>query len=181
MNPMQAAIKKRRVGGYAVEGDHQDMTHSSQHTDDQDKDSNLHDMVSKMSPDQLGKLKSAIAKHEGSGSDPENGAVDHGESDGGDAGKNAEAVSKGGASQQEQAEIASAAEQENQNTHLSQEEDENHDLDDGGAITPEKSDEIAMSMLDSRDKHGTAPSKPRNLGERMRAGIAAKLKGKGKL
>ena len=177
-NPMQAAIRKRRTAGYSVEGDHEDMTHRSQHTQDQDNDSHIHDMISKMDPDQLEKLKAAIASKEGSGTDHGKGTNSP---DSGDADKNAEQVAKGGASQEEQNKIQSAAEEENRNTALSAEDDADHDLDSDSTITPEKSDQIALSMLDSRDKHGMAPSKPRNLGERMRGALAAKLKGKGKL
>jgi hypothetical protein len=42
------------------------------------------------------------------------------------------------------------------------------------------SDELARSMLQRSDMNGTAPE-PRNLGERMRASLASKLKGKGKI
>lgn len=52
---------------------------------------------------------------------------------------------------------------------------------DSGGVGEEESDEIAMSMLDSRDKRGTASEKPSGLGARMRQGLAQKLKGKGKL
>jgi hypothetical protein len=43
------------------------------------------------------------------------------------------------------------------------------------------SDDIAMSMLDSKAKMGQEGVQPRNLGERVRMAMAQKLKGKGKL
>lgn len=57
------------------------------------------------------------------------------------------------------------------------------DDDGGGADEPSQdSDEIAMGMLDPRQQQGGGmDAKPRNLGERMRMGLANKLKAKGKI
>lgn len=54
--------------------------------------------------------------------------------------------------------------------------------DEGPGVPEEESDDIAMSMLDSKSKMpGAENAQPRNLGERVKLGLAAKLKGKGKL
>lgn len=48
------------------------------------------------------------------------------------------------------------------------------------ALEDEGSDDIAKSMLDSRDT-AMPTHKPKNLGERMRMSLATNLKGKGKI
>ncbi len=82
-------------------------------------------------------------------------------------------IAKGGSSSEEDGKVKDAMDKENQETSL--EESQEHDLGSDG------SDDIAKSMLDSKHLSGAPTGKPRNLGERMKQGLAAKLKGKGKI
>lgn len=151
MNAMIAAIKKRKAGGDAVEGDHQDMVHGSEHADDKQKD--LHGFVASLSDGDKHQLKSILAK------------------DGG--GKNEQHIAKGGASTEEQGKIQDAIGKENQNSDLEEAQE--------GKMSPNDSDDIAKSMLDSRSLGSNPITQPRNLGERMRMSLASKLKSKGKV
>ncbi len=153
MNPMMAAIKKRKAGGLAVEGDHQDMGHDSAHSDDKQKD--LHGLVASLSDGEKHKLKSILSN---------------------DSGDKSQAIAKGGPSSQEDAKVKSAIDDENNETALQEREEQ------APGAPGHDSDDIALSMLDSRHLGGNPPEgKPRNLGERMKMSLAAKLKGKGKI
>lgn len=146
MSAMLAAIQKRKAGGQNQLGDHQDMTHHSQHSDDADQNK-LHSFVSGLSDDQKNKLQMILEK---SGHDEQKIAQGHPSSE--ERGKIAEQMSlEGGAPEIE-----------------AQEPDD-------------ESDEIGKSMLDSKFTGGNPPTKPRNLGERVKMAISSKLKAKGKL
>lgn len=149
---MIAAIQKKKAGT-AKEGDHQDMGHPSQHADDKTKD--LHGFVASLSEGDKHQLKGILAK------------------DGG--GKNEMAIAKGGASTEEQGKIQEAMAKGNQESDL--EEKQEHDT----GMSSNDSDDIAKSMLDSRSTGSNPITQPRNLGERMRMGLASKLKSKGKI
>jgi hypothetical protein len=148
---LMAAIKKRKEQGTKM-GDHVDMSHASQHTDDADKD--LHGIVASLSDDQKGKLKGILDNHMA----------------------DSMGIAKGNPSSEEQGHIADAAKAESQTNSLM-------DQDGGdGHISPDQSDEIAKSMLDSRHLGENPPTgKPRNLGERMKMSVMNKLKTKGKI
>jgi len=154
MNAMIAAIKKRKAGGLATEGDHQDMTHGSEHADDKQKD--LHGFVASLSDGDKHQLKSILAKDS-------------------TGGKNEQHIAKGGASTEEQGKIQDAMAKGNKEADL----DENEEHDAG--ISSSQSDDIGKSMLDSRSMGANPITQPRNLGERMRMNLASKLKGKGKI
>lgn len=147
---MLAALKKKKQG-MALEGDHQDMTHGSQHSEDSDKD--LHSIASSLNDGEKSKLKGILDSH-----------LDK-----------SMQIAKGGSSSEEDGKVQEAMGKENKETDL-EEQQENSS---GSAI--HDSDDIAKSMLDSKHMSGAPLDKPRNLGERMKMGIAAKLKGKGKL
>lgn len=93
MNAMFAAIKKRKAGGQEVEGDHQDMTHDSQHADDSQKD--LHGLVASLQPHEKEALKSIL-----------------------DNDKSGQDIQKGGASSEERSKIESAMQDENKENAL---------------------------------------------------------------
>ncbi len=148
MNPMMAAIKKRKAGGGAQEGDHQDMGHGSLHADDKQKD--LHGLVASLSPDEKHSLKTILNSDKGS-----------------------QEIAKGGASTEEKGKIQAAMDEENSESALEEQNEQQ---------PGQSSDDIALSMLDSRHTGANPPTeKPRNLGERMKMSLASKLKGKGKI
>ena len=152
MNPMMAAIKKRKMGNQSLEGDHQDMTHHSSHTEDADNASHLHDFVSNLSHSEKQSLKAILEKDKGSG----------------------EQITKGNPSSEEKGKIAEAMQHENAETDMEQQED--------AGVSPDEHDEIGKSMLDSRYLGSNPPShQPRNLGERVKMDIHKKLKEKGKV
>lgn len=155
MNPMMAAIKKRKAGGQAVMGDHQDMSHYSEHAEDKSADQkDLHGFVSSLSDDEKSKLKSLLDKDASS------------------------EIQKGGPSTNEKSLIQSAIKQEDQSNALEQQDLEDRHPDAG--VSEEQSDEIGKSMLERKHMSGDV-GKPRNLGERARMAIANKLKAKGKI
>lgn len=154
MDPMHAAIKKRR----GLIGDHQSMSHPSQHVDEQPADQpqggkDLHGIVASLNDSEKSQLKNILS------------------------GDNTQAIQKGGPSSEERGKIAQESSKQNQMQDM-----EDMSDDRGNAVDPIDSDEIAKSMLDSRHMGSNAPTgKPRNLGERMKMGIASKLKAKGKI
>ncbi len=118
----------------------------------EDADKDLHGLVASLSDGQKSKLKGILDSH-----------VDK-----------SMQIAKGGSSSEEDGKVKSAIHKENDETAL--EEKEEHD---SGNLD---SDDLAKSMLDSKHLNGSAPvAPPRNLGERMKMSLAAKLKGKGKL
>jgi len=148
---MLAALKNKRAGA-AKMGDHQDMAHGSLHADDADKD--LHGIAASLNDGEKTKLKSILDSH-----------LDK-----------SMAIAKGGSSSEEDGKVKSAMDKENKETDL-EEQQENSS---GSAV--HDSDDIAKSMLDSKHLSDNPPTeKPRNLGERMKMSLAAKLKGKGKI
>jgi hypothetical protein len=158
MNPMFAAIKKRRGGG--LMGDHE-ASHQSQHAMDNDigqamesgDGKDLHGLVASLSDGEKQKLKSLLDGHKPNG------------------------IEKGEPSSDERGKIAERA----------KEEDAMHAMEDASAIHDDgdegvDSDSIAASMIDHKAKSAIeSGAKPRNLGERMKMGLAQKLKSKGKL
>ena len=86
-----------------------------------------------------------------------------------DKGSASQDIQKGGPSTEESAAIEGAIAEENEENALVDAED---DVD---------SDAIGASMLDSRFTGAGPMPKPRNLGERVKTGIAQKLKSKGKI
>ena len=153
---LMAAIKKRKEQGTKM-GDHVDMSHGSEHSDDADKD--LHAMAQSLDDGQKTKLHSILSTQLG------------------DKGN----IAKGDPSSEEQGKIASAASQEKQTNSLMSKQDENSN-DEHSLVSDVDSDAIGKSMLDSRHLGGNPPTgKPRNLGERMKMGVMNKLKSKGKI
>lgn len=152
MSAMLAAIQKRKAGGQSVLGDHQDATHKAEHAIDPETQKDLHGLVAGLSEGEKHSLKQILDSQKTDG----------------------QAIAKGGASTEEQGKINDAMAQENQENSLEEQEE-------NGQMSPDKSDQIAMSMLDTRHKNGMATEKPRNLGERMKQSLAGKLKAKGKL
>lgn len=152
MNPMMAAINKRKSSG-GLMGDH-GATHPSavDHGDGQGKD--LHGLVASLSDHEKQALKGILDKDV-------NGGMD---------------VAKGNPSKQEHQKIAQASQEENE-TNAAEAAEQDPRL----GVGEEQSDEIAKSMLDSRHMRGMATEKPRNLGERMKQSLASKLKSKGKI
>ncbi len=128
MNPMMAAIKKRKASGDAAQGDHQDMVHGSEHADDKQKD--LHGFVASLSEGDKHQLKGILAKDA-------------------TGGKNEQHIAKGGASTEEQSKIEGTMAEENKETDL--EEQQEH------GVSANQSDDIAKSMLDSRSASITQP------------------------
>ncbi len=151
---MIAAIKKRKAGGLEAQGDHQDMTHGSEHADDKQKD--LHGFVASLSEGDKHQLKGILAKDSG-------------------AGKNEQHIAKGGASTEEQGKISEAMAKGNQESDLEEKEENDN------GISSNQSDDIAKSMLDSRSMGANPITQPRNLSERMKMHVASKLKSKGKI
>lgn len=152
---LMAAIKKRKMEG-AKMGDHVDMSHPGQHTEDADKDQDLHGIVSSLNDDQKGKLHSILSSHL--------------------SGKNE--ISKGSPSSEEQSKIADESQKENHENSLEAAESGNG----GDGSVSAESDAIGKSLLDSRHLGANPPTgKPRNLGERMKMGVMNKLKAKGKI
>jgi hypothetical protein len=150
---MLAALKNKRAGA-TKEGDHQDMTHGSEHSEDADKD--LHSLASSLTDGQKSKLKSILDTH-----------LDK-----------SMQIAKGGSSSEEDGKVKAAMGKENAETDLQ----EKQEQDEGNASGGVDSDDIAKSMLDSKHLNSSVPAAPpRNLGERMKQSLAAKLKGKGKI
>jgi hypothetical protein len=132
-------------------GDHVDMSHASQHTDDADKD--LHGMVASLSDDQKGKLKNILNNQM---ADPSG-------------------ISKGNPSSEEQGHIAdAAAEEHKENDLINQDEGHAMDPDQSDAIAKSMLDSRHLG-------ENPPTGKPRNLGERMKMSVMNKLKAKGKL
>lgn len=152
MNPMMAAIQKRK-SGESLMGDHS-ASHMSEHADvGAGKD--LHGMVASLSPHEKEALRGILDKDKGAG------GMD---------------ISKGLPSKEEHAKIAQAsAKEDNQNMLEESQETPSAEM------SEDQSDDIAKSMLDSRHMRGMATEKPRNLGERMKQHLASKLKAKGKI
>ncbi len=117
-----------------------------------DADKDLHGLVASLDDGQKTKLKSILASH----------------------GDKSTQIAKGGSSSEEDGKVKDAMDKENAETGLQEKQEQ--DL--GGA----DSDDLAKSMLDTKHLNGSTPSgPPRNLGERMKMSLAAKLKGKGKI
>lgn len=155
MNPMMAAIRKRKSGGGqspAAGSDHEGQGHQAEHVDDQaaPHGKDLHGLVASLSDNEKHQLKTILSS---------------------DSGKNTSEIEKGAPSSEEQGKIESAMSAENQTNALEEQDDK----------PSVQSDDIGKSMLDSRDTGRNPLEKPRNLGERMRMGIASKLKSKGKM
>lgn len=160
MNPMYAAIKKRQAGGQAKMGDHQDMAHPSEHTEDADNTSHLHDFVSNLSHGEKQSLKSILENDKTTAQD----------------------IAKGGPSTEEKQAIEGSMAEENAETGKEEQQEQERGLDGPQASNPATdSDAIGKSLLDSRYTGGGEMPKPRNLGERMKSHVAQKLKEKGKL
>lgn len=152
MNPMMAAIQKRKSGD-GLMGDHS-SAHASQHADvGSGKD--LHGLVASLSPHEKESLKGILDQDKGAG------GMD---------------ISKGLPSKEEHAKIAQASAKENSENAL-----EDAESASAPELAEGQSDDIAKSMLDSRHINGMATEKPRNLGERMKQSLASKLKAKGKI
>jgi hypothetical protein len=148
MNPMLHALKNRKAADKQdVPQDHktENVHKGGDHTTD------LHAFVKALSPDQKDKLHAMLGQ---------------------DKASNADAIAKGAPSKEEQGKIAQAAQQENAEEALEQNE--------GPHDQQVDSDQIAMGMLDSRFKNN-APSRPRNLHERVQSNISKDLKSKGKI
>ncbi len=161
MSAMLAAIKKRQQAGASVMGDHQDTGHQAEHVQDDpamnaNHGADLHGLVKSLSESEKHSLRTILEKDK-TGGDGQN-------------------IAKGAPSKEEQGKIAQASQQENQENALEEASETK-----GQEMDEDKSDEIAKSMLDSRHLRGMATEKPRNLGERMKQGLAAKLKSKGKI
>lgn len=145
------AAIKKRRG---LVGDHQDMGHASQHVAD---DSNGGQSGGK-------DLQGIVASLTDNEKHQLKGMLNV---------DNSQAIAKGNPSSDEKAKIAQESSKQDQMNDMSQQNDPMQSAD---------SDEIAKSMLDSRHMGSNAPTgKPRNLGERMKMGIASKLKAKGKI
>lgn len=156
-NPMLAAINKRKSGGMTKMGDHQDMSHPSEHSEDADMDNTqkLHDFVSSLSEGDKSHLKTILDK----------------------SNNTAQEIAKGGPSTEEKAAVEKTMKTNNQRTQMA--EDEEHEDASGPHID---SDEIGKSMLDSRFTSGNTPNvQPKSLGDRVKMDIYNKLKGKGKV
>lgn len=154
MNPMMAAIKKRKSGGDGLMGDHSAVHQSSvDHGDGQGKD--LHGLVASLSPHEKESLKVMLDK---------------------DSGADAMAIAKGAPSKEEHSKIAQASAQESKANALEEAQETPQ-----AELAEDQSDEIGKSMLDSRHLRGMATEKPKNLGDRVKQSIASKLKSKGKI
>lgn len=155
MDAMHAALKKRQGKGLMAHSDHM-PEHQGMNTemqDDQGKD--LHGLVASLSHEEKGKLKQILSQ------DQNNKSMQ---------------IAKGGPSSEEDAAVSNKMAKENKMEQL-------EDTNEAGSagIGEDESDDIAKSMLDSRHMRGMANEKPRNLGERMKQGLASKLKSKGKI
>lgn len=150
-----AAIKKRKEQGTKM-GDHVDMSHASEHTEDADKD--LHGIAQSLDDGQKSKLHSILSTQlNGKGN-----------------------IAKGDPSSEEQGHIAEASQEEKKTNLLSKANEDSND--EHPVMSDVDSDEIGKSMLDSRHLGGNPPTgKPRNLGERMKMTVMNKLKAKGKI
>lgn len=151
MSSMLAAIKARKNKGQALESDHQDMGHTSQHADDRQKD--LHGFVASLSDDEKGKLKHILSKDS----------------------SQAQSIQKGEPSSEEQGKIEQAMDEENMENTL-QNAQARHDLPTDQSDDIQKSMLDSRYMGESLPDH-----KPRNLGERAKMSAAKKLKAKGKI
>lgn len=150
---MIAALKKRKSGGDGMMGDHQDMGHPSQHAAEGDKD--LPGFVASLSEHEKHSLKQMLDKNPSSALN----------------------IAKGEPSKEEQAKIEQQSAKD-----MNEEMQELEAMPAKGSVPENESDEIGKSMLDSRHMRGMAVNdKPRNLGERVKQSIAAKLKAKGKI
>lgn len=155
MDAMHAALKKRQGKGLMSHGDHM-SEHQGMNTDmPQENGKDLHGLVQSLSHEEKGKLKQILA---------------HDQND------KSMQIAKGGSSSEEDSIVSKKMDEENK---LEQLEDANEAGSTG--IGEDESDDIAKSMLDSRHMRGMANEKPRNLGERMKQGLASKLKSKGKI
>lgn len=151
MDAMYSAIKKKR----GLIGDHQGSGHMSQHVED---DTNKDDQGGGKDLHGLVASLSDSEKHQLKGILNTD---------------NTQSIMKGGASSDEKGKIAQESSKQDQMNEMADQADPMQSAD---------SDEIAKSMLDSRHMGSNAPTgKPRNLGERMKMGIASKLKAKGKI
>jgi hypothetical protein len=116
-----------------------------------DADKDLHGFVASLNDGDKSKLKSILDSH---------------------ADKSMQ-IAKGGSSSEEDGKVKDAMTKENGETDLQEKQEQ-----DSGEID---SDDIAKSMLDHKHLSGGPVAPPKNLGERMKQGLAAKLKGKGKI
>lgn len=140
MNPMQSAIKGKRMMGKEMPQEEAPPDQAG------GQELDLESLVAALSPEQKTELMGLIQE-----SDQDPMAVEKGEPTSEETGKIEAQMSDDGGE---------------------------------GADEPasEDSDEIAMGMLDNRQKSGGGmDAKPRNLGERMRQGLATQLKAKGKI
>ncbi len=151
MSAMMAAIKKKKLAG--IGGDHAGMMHGAQHADDP-----------KDAGGESKDLHGLVASLSHSEKQNLKTLLDADT-------KGAEGIAKGAPSSEEKGHIQEAMGKEDQTNQAIDHED--------GLGEPD-SDDLAMSMLDSRDK-SMPTHKPKNLGERMRMNLASKLKGKGKI
>lgn len=157
MNPMMDAIKKKKAGlvSSSHEGTHLNTT---EHPDSKGPDaSHLHQLVAGLSDGEKSQLKTILDKSDS-------------------AGKTAMDIQKGGPSTHEKQAIQAQSQKDDQMNAMDDEQNEHMDDPSG-----QSSDDIGMSMLDHKSKTGDPAIQPRNLGERVKMGIAQKLKAKGKL
>lgn len=148
---MLAAIKNKKSQGLAIEGDHQESTHSSLHADDKSKD--LHGFVASLSDQEKGKLQHIL-------NTGGNAAMD---------------IAKGAASSEERGKIDSAIQTENQENSLQAQQDQAEHPDvDSDEIQKSMLDHKSIASVGS-------DMKPRNLGERAKMSAAKNLKAKGKI
>lgn len=156
MNPMADAIRKKRMGSVNAEAPDGHMDGANE-PGGGGKD--LLGLVASLSSDERGKLKDILHA----------------------AGSNDQAIAKGGASSEEQKKIQDQINADDMREKLEDEPGQEAGDDDGGSITPDQSDDIGKSMLDSKYNNGPLESKPRNLSDRVKNHIASNLKSKGKL
>ncbi len=154
MNPMMAAIRKKKG---MLNDDHSSMGHESQHVSDPH--------AAAQSQSGASHLHEFVAGL----NDKEKGALKTILDKSGNA---AQEIAKGGPSSHEKQLISQEAQSENETNDMEEAEHQQP----GG-----DSDDLAMSMLDHNSKNVEPGQKPRNLGERMKFDLAAKLKSKGKL
>lgn len=155
MNPMADALKQKRMGLVDTSAPEGHMSDESGHGG---KD--LLGLVASLSEEERGKLKDILHA----------------------AGSNDMGIQKGDPSSEEQSKISDqinkdAAKKSAADASGQEPGDEAAEAE----VSPEESDDIGKSMLDSKYNNGPINAPPRNLGERVKNGIAAKLKGKGKL
>lgn len=159
MDPMYAAIKKRKSGGVTKMGDHSDMAHPSEHAEGGDETSHLHDFVSGLSEQEKHSLKGILEKDKATGQE----------------------IAKGGPSTDEKNAISGRIAEENPETDLAEKDEEDRGFEGPGHNPAIDSDAIGKSLLDSRYTGGNEMPHSRNLGERVKHSIATKLKAKGKI